>query len=80
MPSNDADLLRRAIAGFYRSLDVTPDLSGANLDANASDVVRSEAGHQYVVLKNGDHDTLAVYRVKNDGILRRLRRWPKEIE
>jgi hypothetical protein len=33
----------------------------------------------YVVLENVN-GVLAVYRVRNDGMLRRMRRWPKAIE
>lgn len=33
----------------------------------------------YIALRNGS-DTLAVYRVRNDGILKRLRRWPAAVE
>jgi len=33
----------------------------------------------YVSLRNGS-DTLAVYQVRNDGIPKRLRRWPKAVE
>jgi hypothetical protein len=32
-------------------------------------------GKRYVVLRNGS-GVLAVYRVRNDGMLKRLRRWP----
>ncbi|PWT82884.1 MAG: hypothetical protein C5B58_07465 [Acidobacteria bacterium] len=34
---------------------------------------------RYVVLRNVN-SVLAVYRVRNDGILKRLRRWPAEFE
>jgi hypothetical protein len=33
----------------------------------------------YVVLRNGK-GVLAVYRVRHDGMLKRLRRWPAELE
>lgn len=33
----------------------------------------------YIALRNNS-DTLAVYRVRNDGILKRLRRWPAAVE
>ena len=36
-------------------------------------------GKFYVVLRTVD-GVLAVYRVRNDGILKRLRRWPAELE
>jgi hypothetical protein len=34
----------------------------------------------YVVLVNGVGNFLAVYRVRNDDVLRRLKRWPAELK
>jgi hypothetical protein len=36
-------------------------------------------GLSYVVLRDGSR-TLAVYRIKNDGHLHRLKRWPPELD
>lgn len=36
-------------------------------------------GKRYVALRNRD-GILAVYRVRNDGMLKRLRRWPSALE
>jgi hypothetical protein len=36
-------------------------------------------GKQYVVLRNA-RGTIAVYRVRNDGMLKRLKRWPNAID
>lgn len=36
------------------------------------------AGRQYIVLDNV-RGVLAVYRVRNDGRLKRLKRWPAEL-
>jgi hypothetical protein len=36
-------------------------------------------GSRYVVV-GGAHGVLAVYRVRTDGVLKRLKRWPAEIE
>jgi hypothetical protein len=36
-------------------------------------------GKNYVVLRNLVGYTVAVYRVRNDGMLKRLRRWPSEL-
>jgi hypothetical protein len=33
----------------------------------------------YVVMTDG-HAVLGVYRIKNDGVLKRLRRWPIGVE
>jgi len=36
-------------------------------------------GKQYVALRNRN-GILAIYRVRNDGMLKRLRRWPAALE
>lgn len=66
-----AALLRRAFAAWFRG-------GAADIPSNDSEVV-AHAGHWYVVLRGGrgpNDRALAVYRLKNDGVLRRLRRWP----
>ena len=68
--ANNDDLLRRAFAAWFRT-------GGMDQPANTSGVEAHE-GHQYVVLRNV-RGTLAVYRVKNDGMLRRMRRWPSAL-
>ena len=64
------DLLRRATAAFFRS--------GANIQPSSpdSDVFNLD-GKVYVVLASGE--ILAVNRLRNDGVLRRMRRYPKDI-
>jgi hypothetical protein len=37
-------------------------------------------GKQYVVLRDAGGGTMAVYRVRNDGMLKRLKRWPSVID
>lgn len=71
--SNDSDsaLTRRAFAAYFRA-------GGTDQPANTSGVV-THNGRRYVALHNVN-GVLAVYRVRNDGILRRLRRWPSELE
>jgi hypothetical protein len=65
---DDNDLMRRALAAWFRSgaMDQPSNLSRCEwLD-----------GRGYVVLRNV-RGILAVYRVRADGMLRRLKRWPK---
>jgi hypothetical protein len=45
----------------------------------SSSGLQIEGGRQYVVLRNINR-ILAVYRVRRDGMLKRLRRWPKALE
>jgi len=40
--------------------------------------MKTEDGKRYVVLTNR-HGILAVYRIRTDGILKGLKRWPEEI-
>ena len=71
----DDDLVRRAFAAWYRSENIHTQ------PANTSGI-RKHAKKRYVVLNSIGSATgiLAVYRVKNDGFLKRLKRWPKELE
>lgn len=63
------DLTRRALSAWFRS-------GGTDYPSTQGSGVEQESGLSYVVLRN-DGDILAIYRVKNDGLLRRLRRIPK---
>lgn len=67
---NDDDWRRRALAAYFRT-------GGSEAQPTAR-VVKIE-GKSYVHLFTDDR-TLAIYRVQNVGQLKRLRRWPKEIE
>lgn len=67
-----ADLLRRACASWFKSggIDVPSEASG----------VKVRLGLVYVVL-HGASGVLAVYRARTDnGLLRRMKRWPASIE
>lgn len=67
------DPLDRAFAAYFRT-------EGARAAQPASNsAVQEHAGKSYVVLRNTD-GVLAVYRILNDGALKRLRRWPTELE
>jgi hypothetical protein len=70
------NLVRRAIAAYFRS----PGDPRESLDqpSNTSDV-RKVKGKSYVVLVNSQR-TLAVYRVRPDGILKRMKRWPAALD
>jgi hypothetical protein len=73
---NEEQLTQRAFAAYFRqaaregahSPDQPADYSG----------VEEHNGKAYVVLRN-INGVLAVYRVRNDGMLKGLRRWPKEL-
>jgi hypothetical protein len=71
--ADDADLIRRSLAAYYRSAPAPARAPGQD-----SRVTEHE-GKRYVILANTS-GVIAVYRVRNDGILKGLRRWPKAIE
>ena len=71
MATDDIDLRRRAFAAYFRT-------GGSDQPAKESGVMVVN-GKRYVHLFS-TRGTLAVYRVENIGRLKRLRRWPKELE
>lgn len=64
-------LVRRAFAAWFRS-------GGTDQPAKTSDLVEL-GGLGYVVLRSV-RGPLAVYRVRNDGMLKRLKRWPEDLQ
>lgn len=67
-----ADYATRALAAWYRA--------GNTGSAPVASLVTAR-GKDYVVLrKPGAARLAAVYRVRNDGMLKGLRRWPRELE
>jgi hypothetical protein len=70
------ELTTRAMTAWFRACRAEGAI--ADQPANDSGPVVHE-GKQYVVLRNV-RGVLAVYRVRNDGVLKRLKRWPSELE
>lgn len=68
----DDDLMRRAFAAWFRG-------GGADQPAAGSSRVEEHEDRLYVVLRSM-RGIMAVYRVRNDGMLKGLRRWPASIE
>lgn len=60
----------RAQAAYFRAADDNADIPKGN-----SDLLCDDEGKYYVVLSNSN-GILAVYRVRNDDMLKRLKRWP----
>ena len=72
MSNIGADLLKRALAAYFRA--------GEGQQPSSFDSgLMVHDGHQYMVLRNSS-GTLAVYRVRNDGMLKRLKRWPAVLD
>lgn len=74
----DTDLENRALAAYFRS---AKKLSPALVDQpSMPEVWRNEEGKTYVLLPGGrGPGPCAVYRVRNDGMLKRLKRWPADL-
>ncbi|MFG5779193.1 hypothetical protein ACFIQF_19205 [Comamonas sp. J-3] len=71
---DNQNLLNRAIAAHFRSAT-----EGQPLQPSNASEVRTVDGKHYVVLRNVA-GILKVYRVRNDGVLKGLKRWPAELE
>lgn len=68
----DDEVMRKAFAAYFR---------GGNTDqpGAAASGVELVGGLRYAVLRNV-RGVLAVYRVRNDGMLKGLKRWPAELD
>ena len=73
MTSKDTDdeLVNRVLAAYYR-------IGHGRQQVVTNTRVCALAHKRYVVLSDIT-GPLAVYRIRGDGILRRLQRWPKEL-
>ena len=65
------DLLERAVSLHLRQ-------PGAMQPSARDSGVRQVGGLSYVVLRSASF--MAVYRVRNDGALKALKRWPKDLD
>jgi hypothetical protein len=73
---DENELKRRALAGYWRFAKLGEQLAAP--DATRADVIEI-AGLQYVTLTSSG-SLLAVFRVRNDGKLKRLVRPPKQLK
>ncbi|MBA2485856.1 MAG: hypothetical protein H0V35_07120 [Nitrospira sp.] len=73
---DEREYLGRAFSAYYKGAS-TED--AAIQPGQGASTLETVANRTYVVLRN-THGTLAVYRIRNEGILKRLRKWPKEID
>lgn len=64
---------QRALAAYWKTAQ-----EGAPIPRAQSDLYEDDQGKYYVVLSNST-DILAVYRVRNDDVLKRLKRWPNAL-
>jgi hypothetical protein len=73
---DDDELTLRAFAAYFRTAN-QDGATAVDQPAGTSGPVEHE-GKTYVVLEN-IRGTLAVYRVRTSGQLKRLKRWPAEV-
>ena len=73
---DEINLLTRARAAYFRA---AAQQLGVPLEPSKDSGVETAGEKAYVVLRNVN-GILAVYRVRNDGKLKALKRWPKELE
>jgi hypothetical protein len=71
------ELLARGYLAYFREAKRQGWV--ASQPAEASSGLEQHDGHEYIVLRNVN-GTLAVYRVRNDGFLKRLKRWPVALD
>jgi len=74
-PWGGNELLTRALAAYFKF----PGEGTIDQPSEHLSDVRTHKKKKYVVLANG-HRTLAVYRIRTDGMLKRLKRWPSELD
>ena len=73
--ADDEDtLVRRAMAAYYKFSDRRDPPHPGNVSG-----IETVGGKDYVVLRN-INGVLAVYRIRNDGMLKGLKRWPAGLE
>lgn len=69
---DEDDVMRRALAAYFRS-------GGTDQPSARASGIRHLGSLGYAVLRTSDR-MLAVYRVRSDGMLKRLKRWPAQLE
>lgn len=77
MSTDDQDLIRRALAGYFRAGDDAPPVPERCTIETAQSANADEVG-RYVCLRDYE-SLLAVFRVRHDGMLKRLKRWPRSL-
>ena len=73
----EGDYYNRAMAAYFRAPSLALELRPQPNQTLSGEYEVN--GKHYVLLANVN-GVLAVYRIKPDGFLRRLRRWPRELE
>ena len=74
--SEGGSVIDRAYAAHFRQAA----REGTAAVTPAAGRLREAGGKRYVVLEDAGGGVLRVYRVRNDGMLKGLKRWPRELE
>jgi hypothetical protein len=74
--ASDQELIARATRAYF--VGTRSRAAEGDYPSNASAVEEHE-GKFYVVLRNAK-GVVSVYRVRNDGMLKNLKRWPRTLE
>jgi hypothetical protein len=77
----DDELMARALRAYWTAARKDEKETGASWPIPSQRVggVEDIGGKRYVVLRDGASNVLAVYRLRNDAVLKRLVRWPAEL-
>ena len=78
MEIENEQLVRRALGAWYRS-DCGGEYDPVVLTPPISGVAAEHDGRRYVLIVNGLGVPVTVYRVRNDGVLKNLRQWPRAL-
>jgi len=70
---SEDELMARALRAYWTAARKAGE--DADQPSSTRSCVEEALGRKYAFLRNGNR-VLAVYRVRNDGMLKRLRRWP----
>jgi hypothetical protein len=71
----EQELMARAFSAWFRFCSTTDRLEYPGPQS----AIEQHRGHPYVVLRNSSKRVLAVYRVRNDGVLKSLKRYPEAL-
>ena len=77
----EQELMARALRAYWMAARKDEKETGTSwpIPSERLGGVEEIGGKSYATLQNAD-GILAVYRVRNDGVLKSLKRWPKELE
>jgi len=79
MNAESERVVRRALAAFYRS-DCGGEYDPVVLTPPITGIAAEHAGKRYVMVVNGLGLPVAVYQVRNDGVLKSLRQYPRALD